>query len=276
MRFGLDVAQHQLTWADVLERTRFAEEAGFDGAWVFDHFEPLYGDPDGPCLEGWSLLAALAAATHSIRLGTLVTGMTYRHPAILATQAVTIDHISGGRLEVGLGAAWHEDEHAELGIPFPAFAERAEAFEEGVQVMRTLMTEDAASFEGKHFQLDDASYHPRPIQQPHPPIWIGADGEKVMLPIVARQADAWHSYGTIEELARRSAKLDDLLEMNGRDPETLVRASDLSISEDWDEVIERAHDLRKLGFSYLVVSWPSEGQGRLAEFVEKILPDLRD
>ena len=276
MKFGLDVAQHQLTWSEILERTRFAEEAGFDGAWVFDHFEPTYGDPDGPCLEGWSLLAALAAATRSIRLGTLVTGMTYRHPAVLATQAVTVDHISGGRLEIAVGAAWHEDEHEELGIPFPPFAERAERLEEGVQVMRKLMTEEATSFEGKHYTLDDASYHPKPVQDPTPPIWIGADGEKIMLPIVARQADAWHSYGTIEELARRSAKLDDLLEMNGRDPESLLRASDLSLSEPWDEVIERAQSLRKLGFSYLVVSWPSEGRERIDEFVEKILPELVD
>ncbi|MEX0991879.1 MAG: TIGR03560 family F420-dependent LLM class oxidoreductase [Actinomycetota bacterium] len=274
MRLALDVAQHQLTYAEVLERVRYAEEVGFDGAWVFDHFEPLYGDPDGPCLESWTLLGALAASTTSIRLGTLVSGMTYRHPSILATEAVTVDQISGGRLEIGLGASWHEDEHAELGIPFPAFAQRAERLEEGIEVMRALMTEEAASFEGEHFQLDDANYNPKPIQQPHPPIWIGAEGEKVMLPIVARQADAWHTYGTDEELAKRSARLDDLAESYQRDPESILRATDVSISEDFDDVRKRAESLRELGFSYLVVSWPTEGWDRVEEFVTKVMPEL--
>jgi len=118
MRFGLDVAQHQLTWEEIRSRTRFAEDAGFEGAWVFDHFTALYADPDGPCLEGWTLLAALAAVTSRIRLGTLVTGMTHRHPSVLATEVVTVDHVSAGRVECAVGAAWNEEEHAELGIGF--------------------------------------------------------------------------------------------------------------------------------------------------------------
>ncbi len=274
MRLALDVAQHQLTYTEVLERVKYAEEVGFDGAWVFDHFEPLYGDPDGPCLESWTLLGALAASTSRIRLGTLVSGMTYRHPSILATEAITVDHISGGRLEIGLGASWHEDEHAELGVPFPDFPTRAQQLEEGIEVMRALMTEEAATFEGEHFQLDDANYNPKPIQQPHPPIWIGAEGEKVMLPIVARQADAWHTYGTNEELAKRSARLDDLAESYQRDPESILRATDVSISEDFDDVRKRADSLRELGFSYLVVSWPTEGWERVEEFVTKVMPEL--
>src|SRR5579864_5558235 len=118
MRLGLDVAQHQLQWRELVDRVRFAEDAGFDGAWVFDHFTPLYGDPGGPCLEGWTVLAGLAASSSRIRLGTLVTGITYRPPSILATEAITVDQISNGRLEIGLGAAWHQAEHDELGIPF--------------------------------------------------------------------------------------------------------------------------------------------------------------
>jgi alkanesulfonate monooxygenase SsuD/methylene tetrahydromethanopterin reductase-like flavin-dependent oxidoreductase (luciferase family) len=158
VRFGLDVAQHQLEWPELLQRVKLAEDLGFDGAWVFDHFKPLYGDPSGPCLEGWTLLAGLAANTSRIRLGTLVTGITYRHPSILATEAVTVDHISNGRLELGLGAAWNEPEHREFGIPFPAIKERAERLEEGIEVMRTLMTRDGASFKGRHYQLDNATY----------------------------------------------------------------------------------------------------------------------
>src|SRR6202165_1848531 len=170
MRIGLDTAQHQLTWAELVERVQFAESAGFDGVWVFDHFKPLYGEPNGPCMEAWTLLAGLAAVTSRIRLGALLTCIPSRHPSILATEAITVDHISNGRLEIGMGAAWHEPEHEELGIPFPALKERAERLEEGVQVMRLLMTRDRASFAGRHYQLAEASHHPRPGPRPHPPI----------------------------------------------------------------------------------------------------------
>jgi alkanesulfonate monooxygenase SsuD/methylene tetrahydromethanopterin reductase-like flavin-dependent oxidoreductase (luciferase family) len=122
MRFGLDVAQHQLTWPELLERVRFAEEAGFDGAWIFDHFKPLYGDPTGPCMEAWTLLAALAASTERIRLGALVTGVTYRHPSILAAESVTVDHVSNGRLEIGMGAAWFEQSTVSWASRSPASA----------------------------------------------------------------------------------------------------------------------------------------------------------
>ncbi|HCF99697.1 MAG TPA: LLM class F420-dependent oxidoreductase, partial [Chloroflexi bacterium] len=115
-QFGIDTAQHQQTWAQLLEHVRFAEDAGFDGIWLFDHFKALYGDPNGPCLEAWTLLAALAAATTRIRLGPMVTGMTYRHPSMLAMEAVTVDHVSGGRVELAVGAAWFEQEHRELGF----------------------------------------------------------------------------------------------------------------------------------------------------------------
>src|SRR5258708_39640042 len=128
---GLDVAQHQVQWRELVERVKFAEPAGFDGAGVFDDFTPLYGDRNGPCMEAWTLLAGLAAITSRVRLGVLVTGITYRHPSVLATEAITVAHISKGRLELGLGAAWHQPEHEALGIPFPPPKERAERLEEG-------------------------------------------------------------------------------------------------------------------------------------------------
>ena len=274
MRIGLDTAQHQLTWPELVERVQFAETAGFDGAWVFDHFKPLYGDPNGPCMESWTLLAGLAAITSQVRLGVLVTGITYRHPSILATEAITVDHISNGRLEIGMGAAWHEPEHEELGIPFPPLKERAERLEEGVQVMRLLMTKDRASFAGRHYQLAKASYHPRPVQRPHPPIWIGAGGEQLMLPIVARQADAWHAFGSDDSLARKSRLLDQMAEKAGRDPKTILRSASLSLSRPWDQVRRRAAQLRAAGFAYLIAEWPSEGKRRLDEFVEKVMPEL--
>jgi F420-dependent oxidoreductase-like protein len=274
MRLGLDVAQHQLGWQEILRRVRHAEEAGFDGAWVFDHFKPLYGDPGGPCMEGWTLLAALAASTERIRLGALVTGVTYRHPSVLTAEAVTVDQVSGGRLELSIGAAWFEGEHRELGVPFPRMRERAERLEEAVQVMRLLMTEDGASFEGMHYGLQNATYHPRPVQEPHPPIWIGAGGERLTIPIAARQADVWHSSGSTESLRRKMEVLERAAEAAGRDPASILRASDLSLSEPWDEVRKRADSLATIGFSYLVVSWPSEGWGRLDEFVSHVMPQL--
>jgi alkanesulfonate monooxygenase SsuD/methylene tetrahydromethanopterin reductase-like flavin-dependent oxidoreductase (luciferase family) len=218
----------------------------------------------------------MAAVTRRVRLGVLVTGITYRHPSILATEAIAVDHISNGRLEIGMGAAWHEPEHAELGIPFPPLKERAERLEEGVQLMRLLMTQDRATFAGRHYQLARASYHPRPVQRPHPPIWIGAGGEQLMLPIVARQADAWHAFGSDDSLARKSRLLDQLAEKAGRDPKTILRSASLSLSRPWDQVRRRAAQLRAAGFAYLIAEWPSEGKGRLDEFVEKVMPELAD
>jgi F420-dependent oxidoreductase-like protein len=274
MRVGLDVAQHQLLWPELVDRVLFAEQAGFDGAWVFDHFTPLYGNRNGPCMEAWTLLAALAARTSRIRLGALVTGITYRPPSILATEAITVDQISNGRLEIGMGAAWHQPEHEQLGIPFPALKERAQRLEEGVEVMRLLMTQDKASFDGRFYQLDGASYHPRPVQRPHPPIWIGADGETLMLPLVARQADAWHGFGGTTAMVSKSKLLDELAEKGKRDPAKILRSASLSLSDPWDKVRRRADSLRRAGFSYLIAEWPSEGRGRLDEFVEQVMPEL--
>jgi F420-dependent oxidoreductase-like protein len=272
VRFGLDVSQHQLTWEEIVARARLAEDTGFDGLWVFDHFTALYGDPDGPCLEGWTLLAALAVATTRIRLGTLVTGMTHRHPSVLAAEVVTVDHVSGGRVECAVGAAWNAEEHEELGIDFPGARERVERLEEGVQILRLLMSGERVSFDGEHDRLRGARYRPRPVQRPHPPIWIGGEGRRLMLPVVGRRADVWHTNGNTFrdkwDVVRRSA------EGAGRDPEAIVRASSLSISEPWD-VVRRVFDERVAsGISYLVVGWPTEGRGRLEEFVEQVMPEL--
>jgi len=275
VRFGLDISQHQLTWDELVSRARLAEDAGLDGVWVFDHFTALYGDPRGPCLEAWTLLAGLARETSSVRLGTMVTGMTHRHPSVLAAEVVTVDHLSDGRVECAVGAAWNEQEHRQMGIPFPPVAERMDRLEEGVQALRHLFTEDDVTFDGRYVRVDHASYRPRPVQRPHPPIWIGGTGPRRTLPIAGRWADVWHGWADdAAQLAEMHAIVDRAAEEAGRDPSAILRASSLSISEPWDEV--RAAFDRMAGgrIGYLMIEWPSEGRGRLEEFLEQVLPTL--
>lgn len=274
MRFGLKVNQHQLDWPELSSRVRFGEERGFDGAWLFDHFKALDGDPSGPCMEAWTLLAAIAASTARIRLGVMVTGITYRHPSILAAQAVTLDHVSSGRLELAVGAAWFEQEHRELGIDFPGNRERIERLEEGVRLIRLLMTEDDVRFDGRHYRLDGATYRPRPVQDPHPPIWIGAGGDRVTIPLAAREADVWHCFEPFETLAEKVRIFEEHARRAGREPASIVRATNLEIDEPWDQVLERAEALRGLGFTYLVVPWPKDGRERVEGFVAKVMPAL--
>ena len=274
MRVGIETSQHRVEWPELVERVRFAEEAGFDGAWLFDHFKPLYGEGPGPCLEAWTLLAGLAAVTTRIRLATLVTGVTYRHPSLLAAEVVTLDHISSGRLDLGLGAAWFQEEHRELGFSFPPARERIERLEEAVEVVRLLLTGDGVTFGGRHYQLRDATYRPRPVQRPHPPIWIGGSGERRMLPLVGRVADGWHCFSAPAALSRKWAIVAASAEAAGRDPAAIVRSTNLSLSEPWDEVRRRADGCRAAGVSYLVCSWPTEGRARVEEFAQRVLPEL--
>lgn len=223
MRFGLDVAQQRMPWSEIVSRVQFAEQLGFDGVWGFDHFQPMYGDGPGECFEGNTTLAAWSGVTANVRLGLLVTGMTYRHPAVFAAEAITIDHASNGRLELSYGAAWFDREHTELGIPFPALKDRLDAFEEAVQIVRGLLTTDGFTFEGRHHSVHDATLRPRPVQQPHPPIWIGASGEKRTIPIAARHADVWHCFGPPQYLAPKAQVLADHAAAAGRDPASITK-----------------------------------------------------
>src|SRR6185436_15592439 len=157
MRFGLDIAQQRMPWTELASRAQLADGLGFDGIWGFDHFQPMYGEGPGECFEGNTTLAAWSGITSRVRLGLLIAGMTYRHPSVYAAEAITIDHASGGRLELAYGAAWFEAEHRALGIPFPALRDRIDAFEEAVQIVRGLLTTDEFSFEGRHFRVEHAT-----------------------------------------------------------------------------------------------------------------------
>lgn len=271
MRFGIDIAQQRLEWDEVVSRARLSEELGFDGAWGFDHFQPLYGVGPGNCFEGMTTLAALATATSRIRLGLLVTGVTYRHPAVLAAEALTIDHASGGRLELALGAAWFEDEHRQLGIPFPSTSERIDRLEDTVEAVRRLCSGDEVTWTGRTLGLQHARLRPLPVQRPHPPIWIGASGERRMLPLVGRVADAWHCLGEASTLARKWEIVATAAQEAGRDPASILRAGSLSLSGDLTAVARDLEAHERAGTAYLVCGWPGEGQQRVDDFATQLM-----
>ena len=273
MRFGIDVAQQRMAFDEVVDRVRFGEELGFDGAWGFDHFVPMYGDGPGECFEGMTTLAALATATTRIRLGLLVTGVTYRHPSVLAAQAITVDHASHGRLELALGAAWFGAEHEQLGIEFPSTGERFDRLEDALEIIIRMSTGDVVSYDGHHFTLTEASLRPVPVRYPHPPIWIGGSGPRRTLPLVARYADVWHTQDSPENLALLSARLNQLAEEAGRDPAAIGRASSLSLSEPDSVVRANIEAMADAGFGYLVCGWPSEGRGRVEAFAGTVMVD---
>lgn len=273
MRFGLDVAQQRVPWDELVRRVKLAEDLGFDGAWGFDHFQPMYGDGPGETFEGMTTLAALAGVTTRIRLGLLVTGVTYRHPSVFAAQALTIDHASHGRLELSLGAAWFDKEHHELGIPFPPTGERFDLLEDALEIVTRLFTGEVVSYEGRIVSLRDAFLRPVPVQQPHPPIWIGGSGPRRTLPLVARFADVWHTWGTPNSLREANHRLDELAEAAGRDPASIARASSLSL-DDVDTARKHAAKWRDAGYGYLVCGWPGAGEALVERFAREVMPEF--
>ena len=209
MRFSVQTGQQNIEWGELSETGQRLEALGYDGAWTIDHFLPTgTRDTEGPCMDGWVVLAALAAETERLRFGTLVTGNLFRNPALLAKTATTIDQISGGRLEFGIGAGNNPLEHAAYGWPFPPARERLERLDEALQLIRLLWSdEEEVSFEGEYYSLSQAPFRPAPVQRPHPPILVGGAGERRTLNIVARHADAWNGVGTAADLAPKVAVL---------------------------------------------------------------------
>jgi F420-dependent oxidoreductase-like protein len=197
-----------------------AEDAGFDSVWLMDHFYqlPALGGPDQPMLEAYTLLGALAARTHRVQLGTLVTGVTYRHPGILAKIVSTLDVISGGRAILGIGGAWYEAEHRGLGVEYPSDRVRLDMLEEAVQVCRAMFTGDDVSFSGAYYRLDHARNVPRPVQSGGPKIMIGGGGERRTLRLVARYADQCNVTGDVATLTRKISVLRQHCVEVGRDP----------------------------------------------------------
>jgi F420-dependent oxidoreductase-like protein len=227
MRFAFKTAPQNTTWADMLAVWQEGDRIeAFESGWSFDHFYPIFGDSTGPCLEGWTTLAALAQATRRLRLGVLVTGIHYRHPAVLANMAAAIDIVSNGRLELGLGAGWNEEESGAYGIELGSPRERSDRFEEACQVIIGLLSQETTTFDGTYYQLTDARNEPKGPQRPHPPICIGGNGEKRTLRTTARYAQHWNFLGgPVEEFARKRDVLHAHCADVGRDPREITLSS---------------------------------------------------
>jgi len=238
MRFGIFMGLTNTTWDEVLTLARHCDETGWDAFCVTDHFMPNTPERTGDSLECWTALAALAHATRRIRVGTIVSGNTYRHPAVLAKMATNVDIISGGRLLCGMGAGWQENEHRAYGLPFYTVGERLQRLDEACQILKLLWTQDKASFKGRFYQLDDAPASPKPVQRPHPELMVGGGGEKVTLKVAAKHADHWNVWGGPEILRAKGQILDQHCAAVGRNPKEILRSGVMVpiLSEDRAEV----------------------------------------
>ncbi|MFE5291641.1 LLM class F420-dependent oxidoreductase [Isoptericola sp. NPDC056618] len=231
LRFGVKLTQDAPV--DTFRRVwQVADEAGFDHVWVMDHLASLGADDDRPIFDAWAMQAAMAVATSRVRIGCMVSGNSYRHPVMLAKLAATVDHLSGGRLELGIGAGWNEHEHTMYGLDLGTVRERMDRLEESLQILTSLWTEPRTTFDGAHYRLADAVAEPKPVQRPHPPIWVGGSGPRRTLRLVARYADAWNDTSSTPE---QVAALGEVLERHcadvGRDPAEIRRTVQLRLRE---------------------------------------------
>ena len=261
MRFAFKTSPQNTTWADMLAVWRAADEIDvYESGWTFDHFYPIFSDSTGPCLEGWVTLTALAQATQRLRVGVLVTGIHYRHPAVLANMASALDIVSGGRLELGIGAGWNEEESGAYGIELGSITERFDRFEEACQVLVGLLGQETTTFDGRYYQLKDARNEPKGPQQPHPPICIGGSGEKRTLKITARYADHWNFVGgPPEEFARKRDVLAAHCADIGRDPKEITLSSHLRLEGDlnYQKVVDDAAALAAEGLDLGIIYIPT-------------------
>ena len=236
MRFAIKTRPEHTTWEEMRDVWVAADEIEiFESAWNWDHFYPLSGDLTGPNFEGWTMLGAMAQATQRIRIGCQVTGMIYRHPAVLANMAATVDLISGGRLELGLGAGWNQYECDAYGIELPPLRERFDRFDEGVETIVALLTQPTTTFHGTYVRLTDARCEPKPVQRPHPPIAIGGRGPKRTLRAVARWAQHWNAITqTADEWRATKEILLEHCAAIGRDPKEITCSANVRVEQDQD------------------------------------------
>jgi F420-dependent oxidoreductase-like protein len=276
VRIGLKLSQQNTDVAELRAIWQVADEGAFDHLWIYDHFAAIMADPVLDVLEGWTLLGAMAEATKRVRIGCMVTGNTYRHPAILAKMAVTVDHLSGGRLEFGIGAAWAEIEHEMLGIEFGSAGRRVEWLDEACQAIKLLFTAERTTFEGARYTLRDAIANPKPVQRPHPPFWIGGRGERKTLRVIAQHADVWNAPGgEPDEVARLAAVLDAHCADVGRDPAEIRRSVQIRYAGDHDALLRSAAAFFERNVRDLIVIVPPGEARAHAEAAAELVPRLR-
>jgi F420-dependent oxidoreductase-like protein len=276
MRFAFKTSPQHTTWEDMLAVWRAADDIEvFESGWTFDHFYPIFTDPTGPCLEGWTTLTALAQATSRLRLGTLVTGIHYRHPAVLANMAATLDNISGGRLELGLGAGWNEEESGAYGIELGSLTDRFDRFEEACQVLIGLLSRETTDFSGRFYQLTAARNEPKGPQRPHPPICIGGNGEKRTLRITAKYAQHWNFVGGAPaDFARKRDVLAAHCADVGRDPKEIMLSAHIWLrDENFRAVVEDAIALGAEGLDLAIVYLPVPHDPRVLEPLAQAIRD---
>jgi F420-dependent oxidoreductase-like protein len=281
LRFGLKLIPEATSAEELRTVWRIADEAGFDHCWAYDHLLPVKGDRTGPVLDGWSLLGAMSEVTTRVRIGLLVTGNSYRHPGMLAKMATTIDHLSGGRLEFGIGSGWAEYEHRMLGLEYGTPGQRLDRLGEALQIIRSLWTEDATDFDGRHYTVKRAIAFPKPVQRPHPPLWIGGRGERKTLRLVAQYANVWNvsARDAVEDI-RLSGVLDMHCEQVGRDPADVRRTVQLYYAGDPDAFLTAVEPYLAAGFSEVVLTLAARSAGRdpipdAQSAASQLLPRLR-
>ena len=285
-----------------------AENAGFDSFWVMDHFHqiPIVGKKEEPMLESWTTLSVLAGITSKIKLGTLMTGIIYRHPSVLAKIGATFDVLSKGRLFMGIGAAWNQEESLAYGIPFPSAKERLLRLEETIQIIRKMWTDEpAATFNGKYYQISNAYCNPKPIQRPSPPIMVGGSGERHTLKIVAKYADACNLFGSTETVKRKLNILNEHCKTVGRDYDSILKTKlgiividdeeetakkrvqqvtkgmpeeqirEFAIYGTSEDVLNQIEVLEEVGIQYLIVDLePSRELEELEQFADNIIKKI--
>jgi F420-dependent oxidoreductase-like protein len=234
MEFGIKTSPQNTTFADMVAVWRAADDIElFESAWTFDHFYPIFSDSSGPCLEGWTVTTALAQATERLRVGVLVTGIHYRHPAVLANMAATVDIVANGRLELGVGAGWNLEESDAYGIELGSLTERFDRFDEACEILIGLLTQETTTFQGRYFTLTDARCEPKALQQPHPPICIGGTGPRRTLRAVAKYAQHWNHPGApVDSWKESLATLHERCAEVGRDPATIRTSTHLRYDPD--------------------------------------------
>ena len=271
------VLGQRASWPELLARTRETEALGFDGLFLVDHFYGLFDVMD-PTHEAYTMLAALAPFTQSLRLGVLVCGNTYRNPAFLLKQAVTVDHISGGRVDFGVGAGWTEREHEAYGWPFPSARERVDRFAEALEIWDRLQREERTTYDGQHYQIVDAPFEPKPLQRPRMPVLIGGSGPR-MLRLAARHADIWNAVGTPDEGGALNQRLDIACAAAGRDPASLVRTVSprLNLLASVEAFVDGVAAYRAAGFRDIYLPWPrTESEVPvLRQVAREVMPALR-